>query len=64
MRQMERFDPAALANIIATTSTSKLAGLLAADPPYKQRAAEQLARDIIERIDAPQPDRNQLHLPL
>ncbi|KQM20182.1 hypothetical protein ASE73_07625 [Sphingomonas sp. Leaf24] len=61
---MDNIEPRTLAEIIASTSTSKLAGLLAADPAYKGRAAERLARDILYRLNQPQPDRNQLNLHL
>jgi hypothetical protein len=61
---MDEIEPRTLAEIIASTSTSKLAGLLAADAPYKRRAAERLAHDILCRLKQPQQDHNQLSLPL
>lgn len=61
---MERLDPLTLAAVLASTSTSRLAGLLAADPVYKSRSAELLAQDIARRLNDVPPDRNQLNLPL
>ncbi len=61
---MDGIEARTLAEIIASTSTSKLAGLLAADTSYKERAAERLARDILYRLRQPEPDRDQLNLPL
>lgn len=62
---MERLDPLQLASVLATTSISNIAGLLAADPTWKARAADCLAHDIAARLSAPaEPDRDQLALPL
>lgn len=61
---MERLDPLNLAAVLASTSTSRIAGLLAADPVYKSRSAELLAQDIARRLNDVPPDRNQLILPL
>ncbi len=62
---MEHLEAQTLASILASTSTSSIAGLLAADQTWKARAADQLARDIVYRLSQPaQADRNQLALPL
>lgn len=63
--RMERIDINDLADILVGTSVSTLAGLLAADPACKAKAAHNLACDIVTRLDMPaEPDRNQLRLPL
>lgn len=61
---MEHIEPRALASILESTSASSIAGLLAADHTWKARAANQLAQDIVRRLNQPaQADRNQLPLP-
>lgn len=58
-------DPDVLSSILRTTCASAIAGLLAADPTFKSRAADFLARDIVTRLKPPvESDRNQLQLPL
>lgn len=61
---MDRLETQRLADILASTSTSRLAGLLAADPTYKADAAYLVARDIARRLNGPAIDQNQLTLPL
>jgi len=62
---MERIDPQALASVLTNTSVSTIADLLTADLSSKARAADRLARTIVERLDPqPRPDPNQLALPL
>lgn len=64
MGGMHAYEPHTLAAILAATSTSMLAGLLCADQDYKARAAETIARHIVDRLGAPpRPDHNQLMLP-
>lgn len=50
--------------MLASMSTSAIAGLLCADQDYKVRAADRVARHIVTRLTpAPLPDRDQLALP-
>ncbi|MFL0588336.1 DUF6771 family protein [Sphingomonas olei] len=61
---MERLEAQTLASILASTSSSNIADLLSADHTWKARAADQLARDIVRRLNEPaQIDCNQLRLP-
>lgn len=61
---MARIEQQEIAAALRATSASTVAGLLAADPVWRARAADHLAHDIVTRITTPQPDRNQLRLPL
>lgn len=61
---MAQLEEQEIAAALRATSASTVAGLLAADPTSRERAAGLLAHDIVARITCPQPDRNQLRLPL
>lgn len=61
---MNRLEEQEIAAALRETSASTVAGLLAADPVWRARAADRLAHDIVTRIATPQVDRNQLRLPL
>lgn len=61
--RMTQLNASELAAVLATVPVSQIAGLLAASPDWKARAAAALAADIVMRLDAPTPaDRNQLSL--
>jgi predicted regulator of Ras-like GTPase activity (Roadblock/LC7/MglB family) len=42
-----------LAGVLASVPVSRIADLLAADIAWRHRAAEQLAREIVNRLDQP-----------
>jgi hypothetical protein len=63
--RMSRLDPSELAAVLIAMPVSQIAGLLAASPDWKARAAAALAADIVTRLEAPSPpDRDQLSLHL
>lgn len=62
---MTRLDPSELADVLASLPASQIAGLLAASPDWKARAAAVLADDIVMRLEGPPPaDKDQLTLRL
>jgi hypothetical protein len=62
---MTRFDPLDLAQVLTALPASRIAGLLAASPDWKERAAISLANDIVASLEAPpRPRKDQLTLRL
>ena len=62
---MTRLDASELADVLASLPASQIAGLLAASPDWKARAAAALANDIVTRLNGEPPvDKDQLTLRL
>ena len=62
---MTRLDPSELADVLVSLPIDQIAGLLAASPDWKARAAAALASDIVTRLEGePTVDKDQLTLRL